>query len=285
MPGLKKNFLELSDSIEAFSEIPFSFLSPEKQNEVSDSLSVIFLKILTNLEKNGLEKTKFFNNVKILESAVEKGVDEQKFATNLKPFLDALGNANNNVSHKILFPVVDKFLTRILPFNISEIQAKKYRDSHNANEINIHDIEILKKDMQIYAVDYFLFAYKSILSSKNKNEIIFSKIDKAPALMVDAIYDDMLKKIVYSLYGKDVREKMISNYFIYKKVFLEKLNDKTINEQKISEITEALRLYCLSLIDVSLEYGIKSFSYSLLQPYKIGTDFLEIKKELTNVRQ
>ena len=158
----------------------------------------------------------------------------------------------------------------------------KYRDAHTIDEIRAHDTNIINKSMQIYAIDYFLFVYKNLSEVEDKQSIIFSGLKTTPALISDALEDDMLKKVVYSLCGKDIRKRMINDYYNYKKVFIS-VDNTNITNEKNSEIVEALRIYCLSLIDISLEYGIMIFEKSLLEPYGPKADFSEIKKQIENV--
>ncbi len=283
MAGLKRNLTEFHDSLEPFSEIPFTFLQTEKQAIIAKNLSTIISNILSSLGKESLEKTIFYVNTKKLQLSVSNGVDEQKFALYLKPFLEALSTSHQSRAFQAINPVAEKFLDRIQPFYISEAQAVKYRESHGKDEIQKHDTDIIDKTLQIYAMDYFLLAYKNLCISPDKKSLIISGIDKAPALIDDALADDMLKKVVYSLYGKDIRKRMIRDYYTYKQVFLTIPNDVDLTDEKISEITEALRKYCLSLIDISLEYGITSFKHSLLEPYGPNADLAEIKKQISNV--
>ena len=49
----------------------------------------------------------------------------------------------------------------------------------------------------------------------------------------------MLKKVVYSLYGRDIRKRMIHDYYGYKKVFLPVLKPALLTEEKVNEITGA----------------------------------------------
>jgi hypothetical protein len=282
MPGLKRTYTELYDLIEQLVDTPFSFLAAEKQALISKNLSTIFSNILVSLKKEDLEKTVFYSHVEGLESSLKNGLDEQKFAQHLKPFLEALNANERSHSYEVVSPVVKKFLDRVLPFMASESQAKKYRDTHTINEVHNHDTEIIRKSMQLYALDYFLFMYKNICISEDKKNVIFSGIQKAPSLASDALDDDMLKKVVFSLHGKNVRKRMIHDYYTYKQAFLPTFNDAALTSQKISEITEALRAYCLSLIEVSLEYGVVSLEYALFESYKPNTALVEIKKQLTN---
>jgi len=281
MSGLKRNFLELRDCIESFALVPFSFLPIDRQKEVAQNLSKIFSGILSRLEKENLGKTKFFEQLKMLQSSIENDViDEQKFTLYLKHFLILLNEGNEGTSLKEVNEVAQKFFKRIEPFNISELQARKYREAHTSDQVFSHDFEIINKTLQVYALDYFLFSYKNLISAIDKKSLIFGGMEKAPALATDALDDDMLKKVVYSLCGKDIRKRMIFDYFTYKKVFILTSNENNITEEKVSEIVEKLRVYCLSLLDISLELGIASFKYSLLEPYGNNADLTEIKKQI-----
>lgn len=281
MSGFKRNFVELANSIGYFTEVPFSLLPLDKQALISKNLSNVFSNILTSLEKDHLEKTIFYTNVLMLVSATKNGVDEQKFYKYIKLFLDALATNKESLSAEALNPIAEKFFTRVQPFYVSEIQAMKYRDSHKTEEIVAHDTEVINKVLQIYALDYFLLAYKNLISSTDKRAVIFLGVEKAPAIAEDALADDMLKKVVYSLYDKDIRKKMIYDYYVYKQAFLS-VSKNSITEEDISRVIEALRIYCLSLIEISLENGVQTLKYSLLEPYGPNADLLEIKKQISN---
>ncbi len=273
MAGLKRNSTELREAVSFFTDIPFALLAPETQKNVQQNLNIIFSNVFLRLEKENLQDTVFGGSVKALLESVQGIFNEKKFATHLRAF-SSVANLDN---------IVEKFLNRVEPFYLSETQAQKYRDSHSKEEILGHDTEIISKALQLYALDYFLLAYKSFLNSQDKKSLVLRGIDKAPALAADALDDDMLKKVVYSLCGSEIRARMINDYYKYKTVFLPVCDEDTLTDQKIIETQEALRKYCISLLDISVEHGITVFKNSLLLPYGANADLLEIKKQISNV--
>jgi hypothetical protein len=138
--------------------------------------------------------------------------------------------------------------------------------------------------MQLYACNYFFFMYEALTraSEEEKKKSILHESHKLPGLALDAASDDMLKKIVYSLASEHIRSRMIKEYYQYKKVFVPPCTDRDLTSEKIALITEALRKYCVSLVDVSIEYGVEKFESTLLDPYGVPMSLQEIRKKFTN---
>lgn len=281
---MHSNSAALRDALERFADVPFALLPEAEQRLAIGGLGAVFQKIIAALAGKGMEATVLAGHVRAMEALTRSGFDEHKFLSAFKPFLESLQANQRSRSYAALGPVAERFLARAAPLWASESQASKYREAHGPEEVRAHDAEILRKPMQLYALDYFLFMHEKLARAAPEEfpAAILKGADKLPALAADALEDDMLKKVVYSLAGRDIRRRMIRDYYEYKKAFLPALAAESLTAEKTAAIMEALRAYCMSLVDISLEYGIAGFEHSLLDPYNRSMDLQEIKRRLTN---
>ena len=280
---MRTNVVALTDTLNRFADMPFSALSSTEQELVLTDFRKLFQNF-SDVKDEELKKTALFNHIESLSKSVEDEFDEELFSAHLKPFVEALHSEEQGRSYQALHSVVERFLNRSEPFYASEEKAMKYRKDHSAEEIKKHDTEIFQKAVQIYALDYFLSMYELLKkSSKGEQEAAIVKgAGKMPALREDTLADDMLAKVVYSLAGKDIRRKMIRDYYTYKQLFVPLDGKESLSFEEIKNCISGLKTYCLSVVDASMEYGITTFSQTLLDPYNGEISFEELKQKLSS---
>jgi hypothetical protein len=99
-----------------------------------------------------------------------------------------------------------------------------------------------------------------------------------PSLQQDALEEDMIKKIIFKFYDSELREQMIDNYYKYKSNFI------AIDRSKVDYVVllKALKVYCLSLLELSLKYQVETWTNGIFMPYGRGVSVKELFSQLNS---
>jgi hypothetical protein len=197
----------------------------------------------------------------------------------LKTFLLSL-NITDHADIKKLLDYLDVVISRMAPFYLAKQTVAEKNKLMSREEINRHDKNILEADMRLYALDYFLTMYK-VISEENKTDVIRCGFRELPSLLQDAMDEDMLKKIVFRLFDDKLMMTMAKDYYEYKKIFLNISVSGELTRESEAAITESLKKYILSLINVSEELGATQNDNGIIAPYRYSS-FDELKVALNS---
>lgn len=271
----------LTAIMEQITEMPFSLLPNDKQTISRTQIEQVLIKVQKDLNGKALSESKINKIIDSLLNIIrQKTLNEYRFCAGLRNFLQGIGTKNSDAKISELLVILDKIINRSSDFWITE---EKIENSKLGQEERfLLDKNILENEMQNYALDYFLFMYKSIAEGDvtTQESILFNGLNSLPALVTDALDNDMLKKIVYKLSSPDLRRRMIKDYYVYRQAFIG-LNKGSISEQSILGVSEALRQYCLTLLRISIEYKITMHSSGIYFPYGQGTELQNIINQIS----
>ncbi|MFA7253280.1 MAG: hypothetical protein WC107_01875 [Patescibacteria group bacterium] len=274
--------LFLKKSIAKFADTPFFLLAPAEQKEIKDEILSLFTSLKHELEQNDFKDTdadRLVAKVILILSADtlnEYRLFDSLFDISLKM---TAGDTNRTKSEKEFAIALEKGLERSKPFWLMMEQINK--NCKSVEEIKEITKKVLGREMQIYALDYFLSIYKLLSTSslEEQKRILLKGHGKLPALIEDGLADDMLIKVVYNLYDQKLLYRMMVDYYAYKKVFLD-IGDSKLDEENIKQIILALKKYCLSLVLLSKEYEVENLTDGLYFPYGQGISIDSLIKEL-----
>lgn len=226
-------FTLLKGELIKFADIPLRLFAKKDQRTILSVLEKIFLELKRDLLKDDVWNTPIGQTVgKILDSLDTKDFknDELQFCENLISIFETMVDTEVEDVNEIL-QLLYKIRRREEMFAESEIIAIEGRKKMTKEKILLHDKEIIVNDMQFYALDYFLYAVKFFNENPALiNEFFFRGYKKLPALIDDAMSEDMLEKIIYRLFDVEMREKMIADYYHYKFVFLQFVGSNDLSE-------------------------------------------------------
>jgi len=272
------NLQVLQKAIGEFTDCPFFLLPKANQQKILDKLRKVFSGIRHRLEQRYLEKTTVSQQVKKTQSFLEQEeFNEYRFAQNLLSFFKGQPGFESFVE------ILKALAKRNKAFWVAEEAAVKARVKLTEQQIFDHDYKLLAEEMQLFALDYFLLFYKLLKTAKGieKSFVIFNGQEGMPSLIEDALEESMLNKLVYTLYSYDLRKEMFKDYYDYKQAFLRLQKDQTPAEQQAQNIETSLREYLLKLVRLSLRYKIGILENGVHFPFKKGTSFVQLEKELS----
>jgi len=251
------NLEKLEKIVDRLSYHPF-FLFKEKEKEgLIKDLKNLFSSLSNEL---GGDKT----IKKIVEIIEEKDFNEFNFSKNLKDLL-----SNTSLEDNIILKKLTELLTVVInkskPFYLAK-QVSLDKDSLTEDKTKEHNKNIISVDMQLYALDYFLLMHKTISEDGNEH-VILKSVNNLPSLLGDALGEDMLKKIVFTLFDYTLLIKMVRDYYRYKEVFYDLTEDTKLTKEKIGAIKESLKSYIFSLIEVSENIGVLENNNGMYLPY------------------
>ncbi|HRY36842.1 MAG TPA: hypothetical protein P5230_03135 [Candidatus Magasanikbacteria bacterium] len=269
------------EKLQVIKNCPFFVLEETLQKDFKNSLFNLFSDMLKALDAQKLSDTKLGKDVKKMIKILEKEkFKEYEFLVELKKVISvSLGNKIDDSFN--IIKEIDLLISQKTPFWASNNNSDLFLKKHGKDEVKKYDLNLLENQMQLYALDYFLFAYNLILNPNfsASKDFIFHGNKNLPSLYKDAMEDDMLAKIVYQLIDKDLKKKMVIDYINYKNNFLG-LKEDVFNEKDLEKIKQALKQYCLSVLKVSLENGIKKIKHNMYSPFKAGEELAVIKEKL-----
>lgn len=252
------NLQKLEETIDSFLHLPFFLLEPAEQTRQKNILFGIFSSLADELPKSEI--------IKEIVSIISNNVfNELEFSEKLKAFLSSLA-LTDHMEVKKLLNYLNLVISRMEPFYLARQTAMKKSKLMSQEEIIEHDKSILEMDMRLYALDYFLLMYKVISEEKNV-DVIRHGFKELPPLLQDAMDEDMLKKIIFNLFGDKLMMRMAGDYYEYKKVFLNIPAKGELTTGDGAEIAKSLKKYILSLINVSEELGVAENSNGIYAPY------------------
>lgn len=278
---MNSNVAVLEENLKKFIDIPF-FLQPQKdQKEILNNFEIIFKKIKNKLEKSKTLDTKVGKYIEeIIQIIKSEPFNEGDFSYLLNKLLFEIDPTSDDREYNSLKLENDKLMLRAQPFWSSEAVVTTSREKLLPEEIKNHDFLVLRDEAQIYGLDYFLMMYKLLDTNKDLTErkkLVYIGHEDLPALISDALSDDMLVKIIYHLIDKDLRNKMILSYYDYKKIFLSINKDETLaTENEMEKVYLGLKEYIKSLIKVSLENGIDTIQNVVYSPYGQTVNLTEL---------
>lgn len=278
------NLKVLQNTIGEFTESPF-FLLPESQKQADLKLMrAFFSSIYNKLLKSKTEATTIARRVKsIIQILSVENFNEYEFSKAVPALMEKMPQSAA-LKAKGLKQDFSRLSKRTKPFWVSEVIAAKQRELLSPEEIFAHDKNVLANQTQLWAFDYCFFFEKLLReapSLEQKQQIIFHDQDDMPALLDDVLSESVLIKCVYGLYNNELRQELIRAYYEYKQPFLEIKKDSALSEDQINALQDALRKFCLKLIDVSMRYDIQTMENILHFPYGKGKSLLELKSELS----
>lgn len=279
---MRTNLIALNNAIAPLITEPFFVLDHDKQRLIRETLIKIFSMIWSDLENHATGSSLLLPLIDDMLVLLKKSkFDDYEFACNLNNFFVQVIAKPTHIE-KIVLGNICLMSNRAKLFSYSEKVAAEARTSMACEQVRRHDLEILEDSMQIYALDYFLFIYMSLVVSapEARLNIIYNGLGGAPGLKNDALENDMLKKVIFDLYSKELRQSMIIDYFIFRRQFVDLVESQSCPSEKILATIVGLKKYILSLIDVSLAWGITDFKHSLFKPMGELTDLRTIKERL-----
>jgi len=225
---------------------------------------ILILRVMFKKMKEELGKEKVPEFQAVFDLLCEDRINEYRLAKSLRFFLLKVYPGSFIQFDSLL----DKVEKRSQNLWMNEEQAYKMRMSKDRIEVVDHDVSLLQKEMQLYALDYFLSMQKWFATSdkKQKLELIFDGKSNLPSLKDDAMEDDMLTKVVYQLWDWRLKIQMVKNYFEYKESFFG-IEKEDITNKQLAEIGEALSCYCRQMLDISIQQGVQRVENGLLLPY------------------
>lgn len=278
---MNSNVAVLEENLKKFIDIPLFLQNQEIQKDILNNFKIVFSKVNKKLELTKTLNTKVGKYVQdIIKIINTQPFNEGDFSYLLNKLLFEIDPANNDREYNSLKAENNKLLLRAQPFWSSEAVAITSREKLLPEEIKKHDFLVLRDEAQIYGLDYFLMMYKLLDTDKDLTErkkIVYIGHEDLPALISDALSDDMLVKIVYHLVDKDLRNKMILSYYDYKKIFLSITKDEKLATQKEIEVVFfGLKKYINSLIKISIENGIDTIQNVVYSPYGQTVNLAEL---------
>ena len=270
----------ISQVAKKLKDMPIFVLPFGEQFEIVRDLSTLFSEMERELLESGSSDTETFVKIKEINGQLSlTPLNEYRVFSSLKDLMFTFRAQNElNQSEKNLLELVDKVLVRAKDFWISEMSLSELDLS--SEEIENQTKSLLEKEMELYSLDYFLFMNKAVGESGDKASVILTGADTMPGLRSDAMQDDMLTKIVYNIKDKETRYQMISDYYRYKAAFLPIGEKEKLTIEEVSIIESALRLYCLSLLEILQENGINEIVNGLSFPYGSGVMIADVRKQL-----
>jgi len=260
-------------------DLPYFVLSPREQWRTIGFLRKLFLRIKKQLDLAQLDRSSSCRFVQeVLKLTDQVPVNEYRVLSAVKSLIFELRRLSKPLKgeEKILL-LLDCALNRAKPFWLSEeVFSKNLEDS----KVNLKERskQIIQKEMQLYALDYFMTVYKGISDSGNAD--IYSSNGNLPSLYEDAVSDDMLNKVVYLIPEKKLRYRMVGDYYNYKKVFLDLKPGDKLAPEKEKCVVSALKQYILSLLQVSLDYDARVFCFGIIFPYGKDVQLEELRKRI-----
>lgn len=278
-------FTLLKGELIKFADIPLRLFAKKDQRTILSVLEKIFLELKRDLLRDDLWNTPSGKAVgKILDSLDTENFknDELNFCENLIFLFEVMTDTATEDVNEIL-QLLYKIRGREEVFAESEAIAFEGRNEMTAEEVFLHDKEIIANDMQFYALDYFLYALKFFQENPTLvNEFFFRGYKKLPPLIDDAMSGDMLEKIVYRLFDVKIREKMVAEYYHYKFVFLQFVGKDNLSESDRKKVYFYLMRYSLSLLKISQKMQTEVITKGMYFPYGKNTLIRQLINSLSN---
>lgn len=272
----------LQTVFEKITDVPLFLLPVPEQTEYLDEVKNVVTTIQQSLVQKSLADTNINNQLEVINSVLnELPTDEYRLTVELRSLITLLNPPHENEEIQRLIEVLTQIAERSAGFWISEEEIEKNPlDEQTVYEL---DKELLATQMQIYALDYFMFMFRQMKEGdpKARTALLFSGLNGRPGLIEDALADDMPKKIIYQLKSRSLRHRMIRDYYIYRQTFIGVTQD-SLNDGTIGIITEALRQYCMTLVAISLEFGIVKHVNGINFPYGQNVDMSTINHYLAS---
>jgi len=274
----------ITKKLEMIKNSPFFMLNDSLQRDFKDTLLNLFSNMSKALSDKEVANTKLGKEVKKLIKTLEKeDLDEYVFLTELKKIVELSLNKNLDISFNII-KEIDSLISKKMAFWASNNASNLFLKKYSKDEVKKHDLNLLENQMQLYALDYFLYAYNLVLNPNFdvSKDFIFHGNINLPGLQKDALEDDMLIKIVYQLIDKNIKKKMVVDYINYKNNFL-KLKENSFDKKDLENIKQALKQYCLDILKVSLDNGVNTIKYNMYSPFKVGEELADITEKISNL--
>lgn len=228
-------------------------------------ITLIFSKLLDQIDAQSLSGTKVGLTVKnILSNLKSKNFLEMDFWLDINSLFKLLATKDGvfkNLNYDNSFRRARDLTIKLSPNHPSDVK-----------NIKEHDDKILLTSMEFYALDYFLFMLKELSNNVDYKKIVLNGINDMPALMDDALSDDMVNKVILNIQNEKLRDKMLYSFYEYKAVFLQEYNEEII--------FSALKKYCLHLVRLLKENGFNKITHGMFFPYGQGKTLGQLEEEL-----
>ena len=270
-----RNYLSLLNQIiEKIEDVPIMFLSAEVRYECNFKMKC-FIDNLAVIVVGDEKLKKDVANLKNIKLSNYKG--ELVFSSFLIDILKVL-DSNEDVLYKEVSLKLEKIKKRAQNHFVFIKKIKQEKKGLIKDNILEHDKSIFIKECEFYALDYFLASYKLLSELKDIEKFsmcIFERVGKMPSLKDDAMSDDMVNKIIYSIFDDKIRTKMLVDFYGYKKIYLrlEEVKDENV----MNNIVENLRKYCCSILQFYINFNIIKIENFIYSPYG-EIEILSLKK-------
>lgn len=185
---MQKNYTAVvEETLRELRYIPFFLLSALSQKKILQTLQSVFGALYGELQAQDVLKTPLAQSVAGIIALLKESLpNEHAMIARIVEFFTMIDD--EAISHTSLIQLLKEIDARALALATSEDKAARQRAALSREEIQTHDTAILQNNMQLYALDYFLYLY-SLLKQKPQDpqRIILVGTDKLPALRTDAL--------------------------------------------------------------------------------------------------